>query len=81
VKRVPLPVVRADSVDFVLADGRVQTLTVYRVGLLWHGRPCSVHIHEAVGAPLVGMEMLRGSEIRISGLRYGFGPFYTPSCR
>lgn len=56
---------RRGSADFILADGRVQTLPVYRAGLLWHGRRRSVPVHEAVGTPLVGMEMLRGSDIHI----------------
>ncbi len=60
-----LSLLRRCRADFVLADDRVQTLAVYRVGLLWHARPRSVPVQEAVGTPLLGMEMLRGSEICI----------------
>lgn len=63
VRSLSLP--RRGSADFVLADGRIQTLPVYRASLLWHGRQRSVPVHETVGAPLVGMEMLRGSDIHI----------------
>lgn len=53
------------SRDAVLADGSVVDLDVYRARVVWHGRERPVSVLGAEGAPLVGMALLSGSELRI----------------
>ena len=53
------------SRDVVLADGRVVALDVYRARVVWHRRALPVSVLESEGGPLVGMALLRGSELRL----------------
>lgn len=53
------------SRDSFLADGSVVSLDAYRVGGEWDDRVRVVPALAAEGGPLVGMSLLRGSEIRI----------------
>jgi predicted aspartyl protease len=53
------------SRDVVLADGSVVGLDVYRARVVWHGRALPVSVLESEGGPLVGMALLRGSELRL----------------
>lgn len=53
------------SRDAVLADGRVVDLDVYRARVVWHDQERSVSVLGAEGAPLAGMALLSGSELRI----------------
>jgi clan AA aspartic protease len=53
------------SADVMIADGSVEELRIYRVGLVWLGRPLSARAYEAPGGPLVGIAMLRGSRLGI----------------
>lgn len=53
------------SRDSFLADGSVVSLDAYRVGVEWEDRMRVVPALAAEGGPLVGMALLRGSEIRI----------------
>lgn len=53
------------SVEVTLADGSIETLPIYRVRLLWHGREYAIRAYAASGDPLVGMALLSGSELRI----------------
>lgn len=52
------------SRDSFLADGSVVSLDAYRVGIEWDGRVRVVPALAAEGGPLVGMSLLRGSEVR-----------------
>lgn len=53
------------SVEAILADGSIETLPMYRARLLWHGRERTIRAYAASGAPLVGMGLLSGSELRV----------------
>ncbi len=53
------------SVEVILADGSIETLPMYRVRLIWHGRERAIRAYAASGEPLVGMSLLSGSELRI----------------
>jgi predicted aspartyl protease len=53
------------SRDSFLADGSVVSLDAYRVGVEWDERVRVVSALAAEGGPLVGMSLLRGSEVRI----------------
>jgi clan AA aspartic protease len=53
------------SRDVVLADGSVVGLDVYRGRVVWHDQALPVAVLESEGGPLVGMALLRGSELRL----------------
>lgn len=53
------------SASVMLADGRVEELQIYRVGLIWHGRRRSVRAYAAPGEALLGMSLLRGSRLHM----------------
>ncbi len=48
-----------------LADGSVESFEIYRAALVWHSIPRLVLAYAVPGPPLVGMELLRGSELRV----------------
>lgn len=48
-----------------LADGSVESFEIYRAALFWHGLPRLVLAYAVPGPPLVGMELLRGSKLRV----------------
>jgi clan AA aspartic protease len=51
--------------DGILADGQVHVFDVYTANILWDGQPRTVEV-ETVGAePLLGMDLMRGHELRI----------------
>lgn len=51
--------------DSFLADGSIISLDAYRIGVEWGDRVRVVPALAAEGGPLVGMSLLRGSELRI----------------
>ena len=53
------------SRDSFLADGSIVSLDAYRVGVEWDDRVRVVTALAAEGGPLVGMSLLRGSEVSI----------------
>lgn len=57
--------------DSFLADGSVVSLDAYRVGVEWDDRVRVVPALAAEGGPLVGMSLLRGSELRIEAVDGG----------
>lgn len=54
-----------------LADGHMERFEVYRATIAWHDRPHPVVVYAVPGFPLVGMEMLRGSELRVRAVPDG----------
>lgn len=74
---LPLDVV--DSLDLpmrgsgevMLTDGTISTLPIYRVEVLWYARSRSVPAYAAPGGALLGMDMLRGSELRVEAVGGG----------
>ena len=57
--------------DSFLADGSRVSLDAYRVSVEWDGRVRVVPALAAEGGPLVGMSLLRGSEIRVEAVDGG----------
>jgi clan AA aspartic protease len=57
--------------DSFLADGSSVSLDAYRVGVEWDERVRVVLALAAEGGPLVGMSLLRGSEIRVEAVDRG----------
>lgn len=54
-----------------LADGGKASLDVYQATVLWEGGERPVRAFAADGAPLVGMALLHGSELRIEAIDGG----------
>jgi clan AA aspartic protease len=52
-------------VEVELADGSTSALRVYDARLLWSDRERPVPAYEAEGGPLVGMSLLRGSQLTV----------------
>ena len=48
-----------------LADGSLLTFDVHVATVIWHGQPRGVEVEAADAQPLLGMAMMRGSELRI----------------
>ena len=48
-----------------MADGREEMFDVYAGHVLWDGQPRRVEIEAAATLPLIGMNLLRGSTLRI----------------
>lgn len=48
-----------------LADGTMATFDVYDAELVWDGQHKAVPVDESASAPLVGMSLLEGHELRI----------------
>jgi predicted aspartyl protease len=53
------------SAEVALAAGSIETLPMYRVGMLWHGQERTIRAYAASGLPPVGMALLSGSDLRI----------------
>ena len=63
IQALGLPVV--GSAESVLADGSLVLEDVCLARVLWHGDERSVRVLVADATPLLGMSLLRGSELRI----------------
>jgi clan AA aspartic protease len=63
VERLALPVV--GSAESVLADGSTIVEDFCLARVFWHGTPRSVHALVVDAIPLLGMSLLRGSELRV----------------
>ncbi len=59
------------SAEAALAAGSIETLPMYRVGMLWHGQERTIRAYGTIrayaasGLPPVGMALLSGSDLRI----------------
>lgn len=53
------------SERFILADGSEAVLAVYRGRVLWHDRELRIPVSQGEGEALIGMSLLRGSDLRI----------------
>ena len=49
----------------ILADGRVTRLEVYAATVFWDGAERDVHVLAMGSAPLVGMSLMNGSDVRL----------------
>ena len=63
VERLALPVI--GSAESILADGSTTIEDVCLARVVWHGTPRPVRALVAEAAPLLGMSLLRGSELRV----------------
>jgi clan AA aspartic protease len=54
-----------------LADGSVQAFDVYVATVNWDGQPRKVEVEAVDSQPLIGMELIQGSELRIRVLSGG----------
>jgi clan AA aspartic protease len=59
------------STQVILADGTIVALKVYSANVVWDGKPRQVSVHEADGAPLIGMAMLYGYRLTIDAVDGG----------
>ena len=48
-----------------LADGSVMTFDVHVATVDWHGQPRAVEVEAADAQPLLGMSLMRGSELKV----------------
>ncbi len=48
-----------------LADGRVETVNVYAVNVIWDGQLRGVEVFEIDAVPLIGMKMMQGYDLHI----------------
>jgi predicted aspartyl protease len=55
----------------ILGDGSLCMFNVYEALLIWDGQVRSVEINESEAAPLVGMGLLEGYELKIQGVAGG----------
>lgn len=63
VEALGLPIV--GSAESALADGSVVLEDVCMAGVLWHGGERPVRVLMADATPVLGMALLRGSELRV----------------
>ena len=65
IARLNLPPSDDRGAKVTLADGSTETAGVYDAQVLWHGRLREVELLNLECEPLVGMELLRGSNISV----------------
>ena len=56
-----LDLVRAGSLNFILANGEPARLRTYHARVYWHDRLMDIEVTETGDVPLIGIRMLRGS--------------------
>ncbi len=66
-----LALVSSGSRNAALADGSVADLASHDAEVVWHGNEVPVEVLAISGTPLVGMELLRGSEPRVRAVPDG----------
>ena len=54
-----------------LADGSSDWFDLYSAHILWHDRPVEIEVINMEGDPLIGMALLRGSNISIDTVPAG----------
>lgn len=69
VEALELPII--GSAESVLADGSLVLEDVCLARVLWHGEERSIRVLVADATPLLGMSLLRGSELRIEAVNGG----------
>jgi clan AA aspartic protease len=48
-----------------LGDGRIAVFDVYEVAVVWHRRVLRIFVDESPSTPLIGMSLLKGSELKM----------------
>jgi clan AA aspartic protease len=49
----------------LLADGQIHIFDVYTATIIWDGQPRTVEVEAVDAQPLLGMDVMRGHELRI----------------
>ena len=57
--------------EFVLADGTIGNYNIYAAHVVWHGQLREVEVVNLEGDPLVGMELLLGSNLNFDAVPGG----------
>ena len=57
--------------EFILADGTTGRYSIYAAHILWHGQLREVEVVNLEGDPLVGMELLLGSNLNVDAIPGG----------
>lgn len=66
IDRLGLPLDRdAGDIELILADGASAAFNVYVAHVLWHDRVRRVAVVNMEGVSLIGMELLRGSNLNV----------------
>ena len=55
----------------IIASGNAEEFEYYRATVLWHGQPHEVEIFESIDQPLLGMELLEGSNVALDAREGG----------
>ncbi len=55
----------------ILADGAMQYFGQFHAAVMWDGRPKTVKVHIADGAPLIGMALLEGHSLFVEVVEGG----------
>lgn len=72
IARLNLPVIEEEQpVTATLADGTTQQISLYYARVLWHGRLRDVEVIDLGPDPLVGMGLLRGSNLSVDAISGG----------
>lgn len=59
------------SRNAVLGDGSEVLMDTYFGQIIWHGRPRLIMVLESEGGPLLGMELLEGSDLALRVIPHG----------
>ena len=63
VRKLSLP--RVTSSAATLADGSIVSFDIFQGIVLWHGKMVVIDIDETGSEPLIGMQLLEGSELNV----------------
>ena len=66
-----LGLVRAGSLNFLLANDELARLRTYHSRVYWHDRLLDIEVTETGEIPLIGIRMLRGSRVTMDMLPNG----------
>ena len=54
------------SRDTVTASGNVERFEYYETWVLWHDQLCEIEVFQSIDQPLLGMELLEGSQVSMA---------------
>ena len=57
--------------ECILGDGSLRMFNVYETSVIWDGQIRTIEINESEAAPLVGMGLLEGYELKIQAIAGG----------
>lgn len=72
IARLNLPMIQEEEpVVAILADGTARPLSLYYAHVLWHGQLREVEVVDISPDPLIGMGLLRGSNLSVDAIPAG----------